>query len=190
MKEDEEWKGIEGYEGQYQISSHGRVRKLKPNGDYQYLKMGLSVDGYRRQALTNKEGIRSGHLKVHRLVAKAFIPNPENKPTVDHINGDKLNNNVNNLRWATMEEQNRWSIKKGLKNLTGENNGGAKLSNTNVEFIIGELLKQDKTITEIAKDYSVGITTISSINTGRKWSSMLPEVQRPIRNKRREPKQN
>ena len=180
-----EWRDIEGYKGIYQVSSQGKVRKLKSSGEYQYLNMGMSTDGYRRQALTNTEGVRSGHLKVHRLVAQAFIPNPENKPTVDHINGDKLNNTVENLRWATMAEQNRWSIEIGLKNIAGEHNGASKLRNSDVEDIIGELLKQDKSITEIAKHYSIAISAISSINTGRKWSSVLPDVQRPIREYKR-----
>lgn len=107
---EEIWKDIEGYEGRYQVSNLGRVksikhydsrghlraeRVLKPTNDWDgYLRVNL----YKNRVQVNKT--------IHRLVAEAFIPNPENKPTVNHIDENKTNNNVNNLEWATMKEQN------------------------------------------------------------------------------------
>ena len=96
----EAFRSIEGYEGFYSVSDIGTVRNdvtgriLKPAFDkYGYLYHVLCVNGNRKT------------VKVHRLVAKAFIPNPDGKKTVDHINAVKTDNRAENLRWATNKEQ-------------------------------------------------------------------------------------
>lgn len=96
-----EWKPIVGYESYYLVSENGdvwsirsnRKLKLKPQKSG-YVRVGLSVSGCRQD------------FAVHRLVALAFIPNPDNKPTVNHINENKADNRVENLEWATSREQN------------------------------------------------------------------------------------
>lgn len=95
------WKEIKGYEGLYEVSSEGRVKSLgrKPG----IMKPGLSR-GYLKIGLV-KDGIKS-MFRIHRLVAGAFIPNPDDKPEVDHIDGDRKNNRVENLRWMTHKENN------------------------------------------------------------------------------------
>lgn len=104
----EEWKMVKGYEGLYEVSSWGRVRSLPRNGTGKYIKvLALSndKDGYKIITLQKKgEGKTK---KVHRLVADAFIPNPENKTQVNHKNGIKSDNNIKNLEWASCEENNR-----------------------------------------------------------------------------------
>ena len=92
-------KDIQGYEGLYSISAEGRVYNLKTN---KYLSGGLDKDGYRRVTLT-KNSVKKD-FKVHRLVAEAFLPNPDNKPQVNHKDENKQNNNVENLEWVTAEE--------------------------------------------------------------------------------------
>ena len=96
----EEYRPIKDYEGLYEVSNFGNVRNVKRNT---LLKGSLDKDGYHRMCLS-KDG-KEKNFQVHRLVAIAFIPNDENKPTVDHIIRDLKNNNVNNLRWATFSEQ-------------------------------------------------------------------------------------
>lgn len=93
-----EWRKIAGYD--YYVSSTGEVR----NFDGIHLKQHNDKDGYKRLALS-KDGKQKMFI-VHRLVGQAFIPNPENKPLIDHIDRNKSNNNVSNLRWATPSENN------------------------------------------------------------------------------------
>ncbi len=98
----EEWKDIEGYEGHYRISSQGRIE----NTVTRRIRRGnCNKSGYEQVALLGKDGKYSNYL-IHRLVAKAFIENPENKTTVDHIKCKEVrNNSVENLRWFTSKEQ-------------------------------------------------------------------------------------
>lgn len=104
----EEWKQIEG-KGNYEVSNLGSIRN-KTTG--RILKSYVNSRGYSHIDLSYDK-----HLKVHQLVAKAFIDNPDNKPFVDHIDRNKTNNNINNLRWATHQEnmRNRISHSKSSK---------------------------------------------------------------------------
>ena len=112
----EVWKQIEGYDN-YMVSNQGRVKSLK-NGKEKVLKCCKYKDEYLSINLC-KNGKQKIH-KIHRLVAEAFIPNPDNKPCIDHINTDKNDNRVDNLRWVTHKENsnnpltiNKWKIKIG-----------------------------------------------------------------------------
>lgn len=98
------WKDIEGYEGLYQISNTGKVKSLKrkyktKKCDEIIKSPSLASRGYFRLPLC-KEG-KVKYFYIHRLVAQAFIPNPENLPQVNHKDENKLNNNVTNLEWCT-----------------------------------------------------------------------------------------
>jgi hypothetical protein len=97
------WEDIKNYEGLYQISNLGMVRSL-PRRSTQggILKLGLNRDGYYHVSLS-KNSVRET-LKVHRLVAENFVPNPENKSCVNHKDGIKVNNEVVNLEWCTHKE--------------------------------------------------------------------------------------
>jgi hypothetical protein len=114
----EQWKDIKGYEGLYQVSNLGRVKSLpkisgccfqsemliKPHKDHKgYLYVGLCKNA------------KYKYFKVHRLVADAFILNPDHKPFINHINYDKANNNVSNLEWVTAKENSQWSLENNRK---------------------------------------------------------------------------
>lgn len=98
---EEQWQSIKGYEGLYLISSWGRIMALdyQHQGKCRILKLTSTKGRYLKVSLRNQAGSSTTY-RVHRLVALAFIPNPEGKPQVDHIDGDKYNNNASNLRWV------------------------------------------------------------------------------------------
>lgn len=96
---DEVWKDIPGWEGLYQVSNLGRIRSIRVRLIKPY-----DTRGYR--VATLHSGDRMERAGVHRFVAQAFIPNPESKEQVNHINGDKADNNVENLEWVTCQENN------------------------------------------------------------------------------------
>lgn len=116
------WKFIPSYEGYYQVSNLGnfrsvpRIIKYKNNGTRLYPAKNLltetTKDNYQRITLM-KEGVKQ-RFQAHRLVAITFIPNPENKPCVNHKDGNKSNNCVENLEWCTPSENTLHAIKTGL----------------------------------------------------------------------------
>ena len=102
MKACEEWRDVAGYEGLYQVSNLGRVKRLGYSRKEKILKPAKYKDLYFFVILSHN-GKRSKNY-IHRLVAIAFIPNPENKREVDHIDGNKTNNYVSNLQWCSHRE--------------------------------------------------------------------------------------
>ena len=120
----EEWRDIEGYEGLYQVSNMGRVRSLNymHTGKIREISQRTKKTGY-QDVLLHKNGKRK-LWSVHRLVATAFIPNPDNKPEVDHIDTNPSNNNVDNLRWVTSLENrhNPITLQHRRENVAGQNN--------------------------------------------------------------------
>ncbi len=115
---EEIWKDIHGYEGLYQVSNLGNVRSLhyraKSKGSkIQNLKQQINKGGYLKVTLL-KNG-KAKNFFVHRLVACEFIPNPNNKPQINHLDGNKSNNTINNLEWATNSENQTHAILSGLK---------------------------------------------------------------------------
>lgn len=108
---EEEWRDIEGYKGEYQVSNLGHVRALNfksINGRVCPMTLRPKENGYLCVGLVKTrmgKGRKPRKMHyIHRLVAQAFIPNPENKPEVNHINGNKKDNRVQNLEWCTRKE--------------------------------------------------------------------------------------
>ena len=110
-QQDEVWKDVVGYEGLYRISSHGTVCRLYKNGKVNFMTPRI-LNGYWRVKLCN--GNTQKEYFLHRLIAQAFIPNPENKPEINHINGIKTDNRIENLEWVTRSENAIHATKTGL----------------------------------------------------------------------------
>ena len=176
------WEDVPGYEGMYQASTKGRARSI--DRVVPHKRMGKQTvhgrmliarpdqDGYLRVQLC-----RHGKIKVwgiHQLVALCFVNNPDGKPTVNHIDGDKLNNTPRNLEWATRREQEDHARDHGLKAI-GERNWNTKLTVLDVinikerlKKIVGRGNKKDSR-PKIAKDYGVSNVTIHNIDKGKVW---------------------
>lgn len=143
------WKDIIGYEGLYQISNNGRVKSFYARGGNRsrracigkehYLAPYSSSTGYLKVSLLKNH--KKEDPRVHRLVAMAFVPNPENKPYVNHKDGNKTNNKATNLEWCTQAENINHALKTGLIKTT-------KLTN---EELAELYIHQHKGIREIAK---------------------------------------
>lgn len=120
----EEWKAVVGFEGLYEVSNLGNVRSIQFHGKRRNKLMSpTDVKGYKFVKLRDWEDKVELSYPIHRLVAQAFIPNPENKPQVDHIDTNPSNNTVGNLRWVTsLENQNNPLTLERLKaNMTAYN---------------------------------------------------------------------
>lgn len=128
------WKDIKDYEGLYQVSNLGRIKSFPRNGtqtnNIKILMLKLNHKYY--HVTLSKDNERIDKL-VHRLVAEAFIPNPENKPQVNHKDGNKLNNNVNNLEWNTCVENVQHSISTGLRKDRGCNNKRSRFNQDDIQ---------------------------------------------------------
>lgn len=122
-----EWKLIAGFGGTYSVSNYGEVRNNKTG---RLMKQRKTEKGYLRVGLTTNGKLKC--MRVHRLVAQAFIPNPEDKPEVNHIDFNKENNCVNNLEWVTGKENAKHSL--GNRKRSNEKNY-KKVSNTGEKHI-------------------------------------------------------
>lgn len=190
----EAWVGIKGYEDSYQVSNMGRVRSLYRTFEQTHPDVGVYSRFAKGKLLslgrTNGNGyhiaqIRSGYDDeatgndyIHILVAKHFIPNVFNKPTVNHINGDKSDNRVVNLEWATQKEQVAHAIehnlgglleKRKLCALRGEDNPLAKTNSKDAKLIYDLAIKGDKTMPAIAKQFGVTTAMVKSIKYKKSW---------------------
>jgi hypothetical protein len=160
-------KDIKGYEGLYAVTTDGRIwsyPKLVGGGHRgKWLRPLLLKNGYFQVSFRVKSSRKT--ILLHRAVAEAFIPNPLNKRCVNHKNGWKLDNQVENLEWVTYKENMAHAMKNNL-NAYGENNGNSKLSRDLVSKI-REI--KNKTYTDIGKMFGVSRVQISNIINQRQW---------------------
>jgi hypothetical protein len=158
------YKLIADTEGVYSVSTYGNVRNnttnyvLKPFADNKgYLQFDIKFSN-RSTGIT---------VTAHRLVGRAFIPNPSNLPVINHIDGVKHNNRVENLEWTTFQLNNVHAVKMGLI-ASGEDSYLHKLTEAEVVQIIN-LLKQGCRNIDLAKEFNVGHNTIDDIRCNRTW---------------------
>lgn len=167
----EEWRDVVGYEEYFSVSSEGKVYSKRTN---KILKLTLSKSGYNCFA-TRLEG-RDGKcifLRAHRLVAEAFIPNPENKPFVNHKNANKTDNRVENLEWVTAQENSIHARDMGLLSpLRGESSPTSKLKEADVLYIRENFKARCREFgaRALGKKFGVDKTTIMSVVERKTWS--------------------
>ena len=184
----EQWRDISDFEGYYQISNMGRVKSLgrivsrRPS----VLKLKTRIRKYYKRPskkncpgcqmyasyILNKDGekyVFSGH----RLVAKAFLPNPLNLPEVNHIDNNGLNNCVTNLEWVTSQENSLHAIRIGVKKVSfvGESSGSSFLRNEQVLEMI-HLRRSGWMLKDLSRRYSMSMSAISAICNGKTWKHL------------------
>lgn len=175
--ENEIWLPIKDFEGLYEISNLGRVKALKKkrsNGkEYEETihKLTLSKWGYYKITLW-KDNKRFYYL-VHRLVACVFISNPENKPQVNHIDGIKSNNHIDNLEWCTQSENGFHAYKTGLsKPILGANHHAVKINENiarNVKKLLETRINNKPSLRQIAKDLGISRSCVREIHENKSW---------------------
>ena len=155
------WKDIVGYEGLYQVSNLGRVRSIKKN---QVLSPKKNWDGYLRIQLWRKQ--HNVYVSIHRLVAEAFISNPGNKPFVNHKNGTKNDNRVENLEWCTQKENIKHAFKTGLSKPSPKNWSVA--SKPVIQLTKeGEFIREYPSQIEVERMLGICRTNVSAVCLGK-----------------------
>lgn len=168
----EVWKDIEEFDNRYQVSNLGRVRSLYNNKQVMrkepyILKIIEDRYGYNRVSITL---YRKNHLKsIHRLVANCFLEKIENKDQVNHIDGNKKNNSIENLEWCNhLENMQHASLLGLIKGLKGEKCPTSKLNQLQIDEI-RELYKCGKTQTELSRTYNISQGQIGRIVRNERW---------------------
>jgi len=155
---------------EYEVSNLGNIRSYRIYKNGKLLKHRIS-NGYNRVMLNKKNKM------VHRLLAQAFIPNPENKPCINHINGIRNDNRVENLEWVTISENNKHAYDTGLKPpIFGENHYSTTLTKQNVIEIIKLLKTTNLFYKEIAKLFNTSISTVARLKHKKTWKHLFEEI--------------
>jgi hypothetical protein len=180
------WANIAGYEGVYQINIHGTVRSLDrtikhKNGNYHKVKGGIlrhSINrktGYKTVSLYKNS--RQKRYDVHRLLANCFIENPYSKKEVNHMDGNKLNNDLSNLEWCTRSENASHAHKSGLINNwhpLGEMNPNSKLTTEKASLIKRNYVKgsRENGLKALSERFGVSVSTISRTVRGESFKGV------------------
>lgn len=173
----EEWRDIEGYEGFYQVSTHGRIKSLARTIT---CKNGM-LKPFKERILTphfNTNGYLWVHLQrnsvkefwfIHRLVARAFVPNPDNKPFVNHKSGRKTDNVADLLEWSTRRENVAHAFSTGLMSHAGEKNSQSKLTVDKV-VEMRRLFTEGVTRRELSDRFGVSYSRVRDVVNGTCWT--------------------
>lgn len=171
---EEIWKVITGYEGLYDVSNYGRVRSYRRTKGHLFkiLKHGVNKTGYCFVILRKNK--HSEYIFIHRLVAIAFIDNPQNKPFVNHKDFNTKNNLYNNLEWVTSHENSLYSANNGRmktwNRLKGEQSGRHKLTWLQVDEIRRILENKNRlSYGKIGAMFGVSAAAISLIDRNINW---------------------
>lgn len=165
----ETWQAVKGFEGFYEVSNLGNVRRgaATSNGTYtgRPLKPWLNTTGYYMVSLFVNN--KPKHMYVHRLVAEAFIGDKPEGCQINHLDGNKLNNHPSNLEYVTPKQNTQHALEKGLKP-TGSRHGRSKLNEGQVLDILAR--SQHTKVRDLANEFGVCDSTIIDILKGRTWN--------------------
>jgi hypothetical protein len=176
------WKKIKKFNNEYEVSNLGNIRSVhgivtRSNGwkytrESKQLKPSLNRSGYLAGAVCIDKKITP--YIIHRLVAEEFIPNPLNKLEVNHINGNKLDNRVENLEWMTRQENMTHAYENGLvRILKGSEIGTSILNEEQVKEIRSKFIPRVYSRVKLAKEYNISEATIKDILYKRTWTHLL-----------------
>ena len=173
---EEKWEPIENFEEYYLISNMGNVKSLRSG---KILKVYVEKDGYRGVWLY-KPGCKK-YFRIHRLVATAFIPNPDNKPCVDHINTDKSKNEESNLRWVTYKENSnnpltRYNISRSQKEVQNRPEVKLKIRLSKDRSVYRVTTNQVyQNISDASKKLGIAPSTLCLVCNGKYRTKKYPE---------------
>ncbi|MBC1286901.1 HNH endonuclease [Listeria booriae] len=172
---------LKGFETKYCINRFGEVVKpsyVDKNGFLRKSKvLGQSLRGKGYPCVGLLVNGKQTRYSVHRLVAQTFIPNPDDKREVNHIDGNKMNNHASNLEWVTPQENVQHSFAIGLNkspNRAGERNGQARLSDEEVL----EIRESQKSAKQLSKEYSVSESCIFKVRQGVRWAHVRDDQKK------------
>jgi hypothetical protein len=166
----EQWKDVLGYEGIYQVSDLGRIKSFKFKKQKILVQINTSK-GYLDIGLHNNKMEKKKRLKIHRLVAIAFIPNPENKLEVNHKKGNKKDNRVISLEWNTPTENQIHAYKTGLRvSLKGKEINTCKLSEKEILEI--RSINKNMSFVDIGLKYNISPENASMIIRRKTWKHL------------------
>lgn len=148
----------------YSIDRYGNIFNLTSK---RFLKHSLGDDGYYKITLTDDDSIRK-YFRVSRLVALAFIENPHNKPVVNHIDGNKINNHVSNLEWCTISENTVHSYSTGLQTISG----GYPVTDYRKVHDVCKLLEQGVRPKEVSEIVGITNRKVVDIRNGTYWKDI------------------
>jgi len=177
------WKPIKGYELTYEVSNLGNVRSkdwmqkhsvsgglFLKKGKPISIRFGSTWNGYSSVSL--KKNNKQVSLFLHRVIGEAFIPNPDNKPFINHKNGIKTDNRVSNLEWCTRSENAKHSFKIGLQCNKGQNHPRHKVTDKDV-LKMRERYANGESSWKIFKSMNMSYTNVKDIIAGRSWSHLI-----------------
>lgn len=178
MQEEEIWKDISGYENAHQVSNFGNFRSLdrvfvKRDGDVAHYK-GISLKVHFRigddygQIGIRAAGIQTTHY-AHILIAKHFVPNPNNLPEVNHIDGNKRNLHYSNFEWTDKSGNEKHAHRIGIKNFKGQGSISRKYDESDIREIRRRFDEKEATRKELAAAYKIPYRTIASIISKQCW---------------------
>ena len=164
------WYPIKNFEDRYLINKNGQVKSLKPfRGSNPIILKGSCPKGYLLVTLQDVSKKIKKVRSIHRLLAETFIPNPNNYPVINHKDGNKLNNSLDNLEWCTVSHNNLHAYKNGLNKAV---NGEKHYRHILKEGDIADIRNSSKTNKELSDIYSVDASTISHIRRYKRWKNV------------------